>query len=130
MRLTDASMHSRRTRRTLSRQAGRLVATLLLALVTTLASVRIERRGPEQVEAGNLCGPRMDEICRVDALTGGWPIGYLVDSPNISVPNQLGFFEDHFRRGAFAMDFLVHWIVILALALLTRRITDVCLNRP
>ena len=106
------------------------VATGLLALLTTLASVQHERRGPGVVAAGNLCGPRTDEICLVPALSGGWPLGYLVDDPNISVPDQLGFLEDRFDRGRFAFDLLVHWAALLGLALLARRAMERGLNPP
>jgi len=111
-------------------RAELVVATGLLALLTTLASVKYERRGPGTVEAGNLCGPRMDEICRVPALGGGWPLAYLVDSPSISVPDQLGFFEDDFRREPFAFDVLVHWAALLVLARLARRAMRGRVNPP
>ena len=107
-----------------------LVATALLAVLTTLASVQYERRGPEMVEAGNLCGPRMDEICLVPALSGGWPLGYLVDSPNISVPDKLGFVEDRFDRTRFLLDVAVHWAALLLGATLMQRAMRREVNPP
>lgn len=107
-----------------------LIATGLLALLTTLASVAYERRGPGVVEAGNLCGPDMDLICWVPALSGGFPLGYLVDNPNISVPNQLSFFEDRFDGARFALDVVVHWAMLFVLARLAQRAMRDGVNRP
>ena len=108
----------------------RLVATGLLAILTTLASVKVERRGPELVEAGNLCGPNMDQLCMVPALSGGFPFGYLVDSPNVSVPDKLGFGEDHFDGARFGLDVVVHWLVLFVLLLLVRGLMQRASDAP
>ena len=127
---TPPATSPRPARRPVARRVVLVLGTAFLAMVTTLLSVGWERRGPEQVAAGNLCGPQMDQICYVDALKGGFPLGYLTDNPNISVPDQLSFVEDQFDGTSFAIDVLVHWIVLLALALLVRRVIERALNWP
>ncbi|WP_306393866.1 hypothetical protein [Telluria beijingensis] len=91
---------------------------LVLIAATTLAlvSVNIERRGPELVSYGNLCGPTADDPCHVPALKGGFPVAYLVDAPGISVERRLGFGEDTLRPGALVVDIAVYFAIIMAMA--------------
>ena len=95
---------------------------LLLAVFLALMSVEIERIGPEQIQYGNLCGPLANGPCYQPALKGGFPFPYLVDAPGISTERQLAFLEDTFRPGALALDVVVYFMVILAVAVpVTRR---------
>lgn len=101
----------------------RLLALLVLAAVAigvALLSVNLERIGPELGEAGNLCGPNQDEWCYVPVVNGGWPLAYLFDSPSVSVPNQLGFFEDKFKPLPFALDAIFYFALFLTLRALWR----------
>ena len=98
----------------MARRIALVVTAALGALWLTLASVGWERRGPELVENGNLCGPARDEICWEPALTGGFPLAWVVDIPTISVPGELHWAEDRVRPGAFWLDF-AFWFAVLAL---------------
>ena len=81
------------------------LALVVLALVMASGSVGYQRVGPIQVVEGEgFCPGR--EPCHVPALAGGFPLPYLVDDPQISVPHSLGVGEDDFHRGAFAVDAL------------------------
>lgn len=91
---------------------GRLVLILVVAVALAALSVRIERVGPELAETGNLCGPRMDEICRAPRLNGGFPLAYLFDVPTVSVPDQLGLGEDDFRPVPFVADVLCYALLL------------------
>ena len=82
------------------------------AVVLTLLSVRIQRTGPEQVVYSNLCGPTTSDLCYKPVLNGGFPIGYLFDSPGVSVEDQLAFFEDRFRWAPFVLDVAIHVVLI------------------
>jgi hypothetical protein len=82
----------------------RLLALWLIALLLASLSVFVERRGPDLVQYGNLCGQSGDEPCTRPALSGGFPLPFLFDVPGISVENQLAFFEDDFAPAAFVFD--------------------------
>jgi hypothetical protein len=45
--------------------------------------------------------------CAIPALGAGFPLPYLVDNPQVSVPDAIGLFEDDFHAGAFLADVLV-----------------------
>jgi hypothetical protein len=83
-----------------------------LAFVLALLSVEIERVGPEQGVYSNLCGPKADQLCYKQLLNGGFPVPYLFDAPGISVEDQLAFFEDRFRPGAFAIDVAIYFVLV------------------
>jgi len=91
----------------------RVVVSLAGAVALTCGSVAYQRRGPELVVVGNLCGPRADELCYAPALKGGFPLGYLYDKPGISVEGKLALVEDDFRPGAFALDVLAYFTALL-----------------
>jgi hypothetical protein len=102
-------------------RAGLLGLHLMLAVALTLASVRIQRRGPEQVVFSNLCGPTASDLCYRPALKGGFPVAYLFDTPGVSVENQLAFMEDKFRAVAFAVDVALYFAAATLVAWLVRR---------
>jgi hypothetical protein len=85
----------------------------MLAIALTLLSVRIQRRGPEQVVYGNVCGPTASDLCFKPVLKGGFPVAYLFDAPGVSVQDQLAFVEDSFRPGAFALDVSLYFAAIV-----------------
>lgn len=87
-----------------SRSLSGLLALVLLSMLVALLSSFIERRGPERVQYGNLCGATAMEPCTRPWLKGGFPVAYLFDAPGVSVENQLAFVEDDFRPAAFALD--------------------------
>ncbi len=78
---------------------ARAALVLALATVAALASSFIERFGPDQAIfcALGKSVEGYDIYCPKPVLNGGWPAPFLVDEPGISVTNQLGFFEDHWR---------------------------------
>lgn len=96
----------------------------MLAIVLALFSVRVERRGPEQVVYSNLCGPTTSDLCYKPVLKGGFPVGYLFDAAGVSREDQLAFVEDNFHRGAFAIDVAVLFAIVLAIGLLVRRVSS------
>ncbi len=104
-----------------ARRAGGAAAALLVAVLLTLLSTRVQRRGPEQVVYGNLCGPTMSDLCYKPVLKGGYPIAFLFDAPGVSVEDQLSFGEDHVRLDAFAADVAVYLVVLIAIVLAARR---------
>ena len=94
----------------------------MLAVALALLSVRVERRGPERVVYGNVCGPTVSELCYRPALKGGFPFAYLFDAPGVSVENQLAFVEDDFRPGAFASNVALYFaVIVLGVRVLARR---------
>lgn len=98
---------------------GSALAPAAAALLLTCASAAVQRVGPAQVVEGEgFCPGR--HPCRIPALGGAFPIPYLVDDPQRSVPGRIGLFEDHFRAGAFAADFATY-LALLALAARLRR---------
>jgi hypothetical protein len=99
------------------------VTVVALVLASTLAflSVLIERKGPELVQYGNLCGPTSSDPCYRPALKGGFPLAYLFDTPAVSVENQLSFGEDSLSLAALAFDIATYFAVIMLFALVTSR---------
>ena len=76
-----------------------------IAVVLALTSVVVQRTGPRVTVSGEgFCGAEAMAPCTVAALGGGWPVAFLVDDPQISVPNRLSVGEDHVRPWAFALD--------------------------
>jgi hypothetical protein len=53
--------------------------------------------------------------CSVRALGAGFPLPYLIDDPQVSVPDRIGLAEDDFRAGAFLVDTLI-WFALAASA--------------
>jgi hypothetical protein len=109
-------------------RAGLLVLRLILAIALTLATVRIQRRGPEQVVFSNLCGPTASDLCYRPVLKGGFPVAYLFDTPGVSVENQLAFMEDRFRPVAFGVDVALYFATTTLVAWLVRRLRII--SRP
>ena len=99
-----------------------LVIALLAGIALATATVYHERVGPAPASwADEQCAPAPFHPCTEGVLQGGWPAGYLLDSPGISVMGQLAFIEDRFEAGAFAADAaLLTLPVLLALALRRR----------
>ena len=100
----------------MSRPAARPLRIAALALALTVASCGVQRFGPTAtVQGEGFCpGPG---ACRVPALGAGFPLPFLVDDPQVSVPNQVSLFEDDFHPAAFVADLAVY----LALATLASR---------
>jgi len=94
---------------------------LIVAITLTLASVNIERVGPEQAAYGNLCGPYTDDPCLEPVLKGGFPFAYLFDAPGISVERQLAFIEDQLHIGALILDIAIYFAIVLAAMLAVHR---------
>jgi hypothetical protein len=92
----------------------RILIVALAALTLTCGSFRYQRRGPELVVVGNLCGPKMDEFCYSPVLKGGFPLAYIYDSPGVSVEGKLSLGEDKFRGGRFVLDVLIYFALGLA----------------
>ena len=98
----------------------RAVLAAAAAFALTCLSCGYERRGPELVVVGNLCGPSTSELCYEPALKGGFPLPYIYDSPAASVQGQLSLAEDKLRPGAFAIDVLFYFVILLAAGLVVR----------
>lgn len=96
--------------------AVRMSVALLLAAALALSSVFVQRTGPEQVQQGNLCGPRLSDPCYEPQLKGGFPFPYLFDSPGVSVAGKLSFFEDSFNPWAFIVDAALYFAAVLLVA--------------
>ena len=83
-----------------------------LALAATAASAGYQRVGPPaRVEGEGFCPGR--EPCLVPALGGGFPLAYLVDDPQVSVPNAMSLPEDDLRWGPFTIDLAAYFVVAL-----------------
>ncbi|HYR12411.1 MAG TPA: hypothetical protein VEQ60_31780 [Longimicrobium sp.] len=88
---------------------------LLLALTLTGASAAYQRVGARRMVEGEAwCSTPAP--CQIRALGAGFPLPYLVDDPQVSVPNAIGIGEDDFLAGAFLIDVLV-WFALAILAL-------------
>lgn len=82
-----------------------LIATF--ALFLTCASALIHPASDERAMYG-FEGPL--EQNWLPRMVGGWPAPFLADSPDTSVPHQIGP-EDHFRPGPFVAD-LAFWAIV------------------
>jgi hypothetical protein len=91
----------------IARKLAKLAGLLLVSAAVALVSVKVERRGPELVQIGNLCGATHDQPCRQPSLKGGYPLAFLVDTPGVSVENRLFVGEDQFVPLAFIVDWAV-----------------------
>lgn len=85
---------------------------LMSAIMLTLLSVFVERKGPELAPYGNLCGPRHNDLCYEPQLKGGFPIAYLFDSPGTSVERNLGL-EDKLVPSALFLDITLYFVIVL-----------------
>jgi hypothetical protein len=90
-----------------TRKLAKLAGLLLVSAAVAFLSVKIERRGPEFVQFGNLCGATHDQPCMRPSLKGGYPLTFLVDTPGVSVENQLFLGEDQFVPLAFIVDWAI-----------------------
>jgi hypothetical protein len=90
--------------------------SVVVALGLTIASVRVERvgRAPD-AWSQELCAPEPYHPCSEGVLQGGFPVGYIVDRPGISVMGRLALVEDLFRPWAFALDVSIFGLVSFAL---------------
>jgi hypothetical protein len=100
-----------------------LAALAAIAVALTCASAAYQRVRPRRmVEGEGFCSTPAP--CAIPALGAGFPLPFLVDDPQVSVPNAIGPFEDDFRAGAFLADVLVYFalgILILRIVRSTRR---------
>jgi hypothetical protein len=93
-----------------------LVAVLVAAVaafILTCASCAYQRRGPELVVVGNVCGPSGNDLCYEPVLKGGFPLAYIYDAPGVSVQGKLDLGEDKLRPGAFALDVFAYFVALL-----------------
>ena len=82
-----------------------LLALAAMALVLAAASAAYQRVGPRRMVTGEAwCSTPAP--CAVPVLGAGFPLPFLVDNPQVSVPNAIGLVEDDFRPGAFLLDAL------------------------
>lgn len=86
-------------------RARTLAALIALSTALTCASAVYQRVGARRmVEGEGFCGAPAP--CAIPALGAGFPLPFLVDNPQVSVPHAIGLFEDDFRPGAFVVDAL------------------------
>ena len=96
------------------------IALVILSVVLAAASVSYQRVGPTHlVEGEGFCPGRAP--CRIPALGGGFPLPFVVDNPQISVPNALSVVDDEVRWGAFAADVAAYLALGLAAFHLAKR---------
>ena len=94
-----------------------LAALLAIAVALACASAAYQRVGPRRmVEGEGFCSTPAP--CAIPALGAGFPLSYLVDNPQVSVPNAIGLFEDDFRAGAFLVDTVFY--LLLAVLVFSR----------
>lgn len=87
-----------------------LAALVAIAVALTCASAAYQRVGPRRMVSGEgFCSTPAP--CAIPALGAGFPLPYLVDNPQISVPNAIGLFEDDFRAGAFLVDAVFYFLL-------------------
>ncbi|HEX9952528.1 MAG TPA: hypothetical protein VGB53_12225 [Rubricoccaceae bacterium] len=99
----------------------RTALLLTVAVVLALATAWIERVGPLRVVSGEgFCGASAAP-CEVAVVAGGWPVPYLIDNPQISVPDAPHFVEDDIRWWAFALDVGVFAGAVWAAGRIVRR---------
>ncbi|WP_420127411.1 hypothetical protein [Longimicrobium sp.] len=94
---------------------------LAAALALTCLSAAYQRTGPRRVVSGEgFCDTPAP--CTVPALAAGFPLPFVIDNPQISVPNAIGIGEDDFRADAFAIDVLIYFTFgFLVLWMMRRR---------
>lgn len=93
-----------------------LAALLLISVALTCASAAYQRVGPRRmVEGEGFCGTPAP--CAIRVRGAGFLLPYLIDNPQISVPNAIGLFEDDFRAVAFIIDVIFYF----ALGMLAQR---------
>jgi hypothetical protein len=116
------SVVSAASRRSLGKLRLVLVA-FVLGNALALLSVLIERKGPELLPYGNMCGANSNEACYEPALNGGFPLAYLTDMPGVSVQHQLSFGEDTLHPAALVLDIAFYIAAILIVGRLASRIS-------
>jgi hypothetical protein len=105
-----------------------LAALMAIAVALTCASAAYQRVGPRRmVEGEGFCGTPAP--CAIPALGAGFPLPYLVDDPQVSVPNAIGLFEDDFRAGAFLVDVLAWFALVMLLSAGIRASKKISLTR-
>lgn len=87
------------------------------ALAFTLGSLAVVTTNGERTMYGHEGGARENFRPREQA---GWPAPYLADSPDTSVPHQLGV-EDDLRTGNLIATFAFWLLVMLVLGRFIRR---------
>ncbi len=102
-------------------RARTVLALAAVAVALTVASVRYQRVGPMRlVEGEGWCSTPAP--CAVPVLGAGFPLPYLIDNPQVSVPNAVGLFEDDVRPGAFILDALFFFALGLLIIRIIREI--------
>jgi hypothetical protein len=95
-----------------------LIPILALAVGLALASLAVQRTGPLRLGDGEGFCPGAAP-CRVPVLGAGFPVPYLIDAPQVSVPGRVALVEDDFRVGAFLAN-VVFYALLAALGLRLR----------
>lgn len=103
------------------RKVAPALAAVMLGNALALLSVSIERKGPELMSYGNMCGPNFSGECSEPALKGGFPLTYLTDMPGVSVEHQLSFGEDLLHPVALILDIAFFIAVVVLVGRLTSR---------
>lgn len=112
------------TNAALRRRPGRtrtIAALLAIAVALTCLSAAYQRVGPRRIVDGEgFCSTPAP--CAIPALAAGFPLPFLIDNPQISVPNAIGIGEDDFRAGAFLIDVLIYFALgVLVLRMIRSR---------
>ena len=97
-------------------------ALVIVALLLSLASVLVQRHGPDH---GIYCAlgksaDGYDIYCPRPKLNGGWPAAFLFDRPGISVEDSLFLIEDDFRWQPFMADVGFYMALLVGLGALAR----------
>jgi hypothetical protein len=84
-----------------------LVALDVLSPILTCLFFAMQQK-TTRTDWGEHCSPR-PSLCPISVIGAGLPIPFLVDNLGFSVEGSLGFFEDEFRSGTFALDTLIYF---------------------
>jgi hypothetical protein len=94
---------------------------IAVGLILTIASGLVRsHRAVQRVEGEGFCATA--DPCVVHALGAGFPVPYLVDRPEVSVPHVLHLVEDDFRTGALLIDLILYFLLALAISRMASRI--------
>ena len=109
-----------------------VISVVSAALLLTLGSASIQRRGPDYQLACALgrSADGTDITCPRLMLNGGWPASFLFDRSGISVEGRLSFIEDELRWEPLLAT-AAFWLLVSALAaLVLRRVAQFIRSKP
>lgn len=100
----------------------RALFVFLLAWVANILSCQVQ--GSYNAQVSNLCegldaGP--NGPCYKLLPTGGFPITYAWDSPNVSVQGNLSIVEDRFEAKLIILNFAIYFALFWGIGLLIRK---------